>query len=68
MERIRERGRAAPTPGPVNLKSGYSAVGRARDLGSRGREFESHYSDHFWDTNSNYTKLFFEEKKNHVSF
>ena len=28
------------------LISGCSAVDSARDLGSRGREFESHHSDH----------------------
>lgn len=30
-------------PAPI---SGCSAVDSARDLGSRGREFESHHSDH----------------------
>lgn len=37
--------------GPVRFRcsvvSGCSAVGSALDLGSRGREFESHHSD-FW--------------------
>ena len=39
------RGDAAFTDS-LKSKSGYSSVGGARDLGSRGRWFETSYSDH----------------------